>query len=105
MNHLMRELAPVTDDSWSQIDDEAARSLKHFLAARRLVDFSGPLGWEFSAVDVGRVDPLDGGPARGGRGRAAQGHASDRAPVAVLAGPSPSWPRPTGVPPTSTSIR
>jgi uncharacterized linocin/CFP29 family protein len=62
MNHLMREKAPVTDDSWSQIDAEAARSLKHFLAARRLVDFSGPKGWEFSSVDVGRVDALDSSP-------------------------------------------
>jgi uncharacterized linocin/CFP29 family protein len=62
MNHLMRELAPITDDSWSQIDAEAARSLKHYLAARRLVDFSGPKGWEHSAVDVGRIDALDSGP-------------------------------------------
>ena len=61
MNHLMRELAPVTDDSWNQIDDEATRSLKHFLAARRLVDFAGPLGWESSAVDVGRIESLDSG--------------------------------------------
>jgi uncharacterized linocin/CFP29 family protein len=59
MNHLMRDLAPVTDDAWTQIDEEASRSLKHFLAARRLVDFSGPQGWGYSAVDVGRVDPLD----------------------------------------------
>ncbi len=62
MNHLMRELAPITDGSWQQIDAEATRSLKHFLAARRLVDFSGPLGWEYSSVDVGRVDSLDSGP-------------------------------------------
>ena len=61
MNHLMRERAPITDESWNQIDAEAARSLKHFLAARRLVDFSGPKGWGHSAVDVGRVDPLDSG--------------------------------------------
>ena len=54
MNHLMRELAPITDGAWTQIDDEASRSLKHYLAARRLVDFTGPLGWEYSAVDVGR---------------------------------------------------
>jgi uncharacterized linocin/CFP29 family protein len=59
MNHLMRELAPITDGAWSQIDDEASRSLKHYLAARRLVDFTGPLGWEFSAVDVGRIEAVD----------------------------------------------
>jgi uncharacterized linocin/CFP29 family protein len=61
MNHLIRELAPITEKAWAQIDDEAARSLKHFLAARRLVDFAGPLGWDHSAVDVGRVETLDGG--------------------------------------------
>ena len=65
MNHLMRELAPITDGAWTQIDEEAGRSLKHFLAARRLVDFSGPLGWEFSAVDVGRIEAVDGGPPLG----------------------------------------
>jgi uncharacterized linocin/CFP29 family protein len=62
MNHLLRELAPVTDEAWSQIDAEASRSLKHFLAARRLVDFSGPEGWSHAAVDLGRVDPLEAGP-------------------------------------------
>jgi len=60
MNHLMRELAPVTDAAWTQIDEEAARSLKLFLAARRLVDFAGPLGWNYSAVDTGRIEPVDG---------------------------------------------
>jgi uncharacterized linocin/CFP29 family protein len=59
MNHLMRELAPVTEDAWKQIDEEATRSIKHFLAARRLVDFNGPMGWEYSAVDLGRIDALD----------------------------------------------
>jgi len=65
MNHLTRELAPITDQAWTQIDDEASRSLKHYLAARRLVDFTGPLGWGYSAVDTGRIDTLDGGPLGG----------------------------------------
>jgi uncharacterized linocin/CFP29 family protein len=58
MNHLMRELAPVADEAWDQIDEEATRSLKHYLAARRLVDFTGPLGWDHSSVDTGRIDVL-----------------------------------------------
>jgi len=62
VNHLTRELAPVTDAAWAQIDAEATRSLTHFLAARRIVDFKGPLGWEHSAVDLGRVDTLQGSP-------------------------------------------
>ncbi len=62
MNHLTRELAPVTDAAWRQIDGEATRSLTHFLAARRLVDFAGPLGWELAAVTTGRTEPVDATP-------------------------------------------
>jgi uncharacterized linocin/CFP29 family protein len=58
VNHLMRELAPINEPAWSEIDAEAERSLKHFLAARRLVDFEGPLGWDHSAVDLGRAAAL-----------------------------------------------
>jgi uncharacterized linocin/CFP29 family protein len=65
MNHLQRELAPISDEAWSQIDDEARRSLKHYLAGRRLVDFSGPLGWDASSVNLGRVDNLTAGPVSG----------------------------------------
>lgn len=58
MNHLLRELAPISDEAWEQIDVEARRSLKHYLAARRLIDFTGPLGWESSSVGLGRTEPL-----------------------------------------------
>ncbi len=56
MNHLLRELAPVGDNAWQEIEAEATRSITHFLAGRRLVDFDGPLGWDHSAVDLGRVE-------------------------------------------------
>jgi uncharacterized linocin/CFP29 family protein len=56
----MRDLAPISEAAWSQIDAEADRSLRHFLAARRLIDFGGPLGWTYSALDLGRVTRLDG---------------------------------------------
>ena len=62
MNHLLRDLAPISDEAWALIDEEASRSLKHHLAARRLVDFAGPLGWPASAVDLGRIDRLPAGP-------------------------------------------
>ena len=65
MNHLMRDKAPITDAAWAEIDAEATRSLTHFLAGRKLVDFSGPHGWEHSAVDLGRVQPLAEGPVAG----------------------------------------
>jgi uncharacterized linocin/CFP29 family protein len=65
MNHLNRELAPVTDAAWAQIDDEASRSLKQYLAARRLTDFDGPLGWNHSSVDLGRIETLADAPVDG----------------------------------------
>lgn len=65
MNHLHRELAPVSDAAWSDIEDEARRSLRHFLTARKLVDFSGPHGWDHSALGLGRVAAGGGGPADG----------------------------------------
>ena len=55
MNHLLRPLAPISDEAWEQIDNEAQRALRAFLAARRLVDFSGPHGWEHSALGLGRL--------------------------------------------------
>jgi uncharacterized linocin/CFP29 family protein len=65
VNHLLRELAPITDEAWEQVDAEARRSLKHYLAARRLIDFSGPLGWKLSSVDLGRIEELSATPAEG----------------------------------------
>lgn len=65
MNHLLRELAPVTDAAWAEIESEARRALTNFLTARKVVDFTGPDGWERSALGLGRVtDPQDG-PAEG----------------------------------------
>ena len=54
MNHLMRGKAPITDEAWAEIDAEARRSLTNYLAARKLVDFSGPHGWSYSALPTGR---------------------------------------------------
>ncbi len=60
MNNLHRELAPISDEAWSEIEDEATRTLKRHLAARRVVDVDGPSGFGLSAVGTGhilRVDP------------------------------------------------
>jgi uncharacterized linocin/CFP29 family protein len=65
MTHLFRELAPISERAWAEIETESRRALANFLAARRVVDFSGPHGWDASAVSVGQVDALDEGPAEG----------------------------------------
>jgi uncharacterized linocin/CFP29 family protein len=61
VNHLLRELAPITARAWDEIEDEARRQLVVALAARKLVDFSGPHGWERSATNLGRTEALPGG--------------------------------------------
>lgn len=65
MNHLRRELAPISDAAWSEIDEEAARALSNFLAGRQIVDFSGPLGWDAACVTSGRTDPVESEPFEG----------------------------------------
>lgn len=69
MNDLMRELAPIPQVAWEEIDKEATRVLKRTLAARKVVDFSGPHGWEKSSVPLGRVDELDSAPEDGAQAR------------------------------------
>ncbi|HEY5077248.1 MAG TPA: family 1 encapsulin nanocompartment shell protein [Acidimicrobiia bacterium] len=64
MNHLLRSYAPISDTGWDELDREVRQRLLPGLAARRLVDFSGPKGWEHSAVDLGRVADIDT-PAKG----------------------------------------
>ncbi|HUO28078.1 MAG TPA: family 1 encapsulin nanocompartment shell protein [Bryobacteraceae bacterium] len=58
MNNLHRELAPISDVAWSQIEDEVARTFKRYLAARRVVDVKGPAGAALSAVGTGHLRPV-----------------------------------------------
>lgn len=59
MNNLHRELAPITEGGWSQIEDEARRTFKRSIAGRRVVDVVGPGGPTLSAVGTGHLRPLD----------------------------------------------
>ena len=65
MNHLLRPLAPISDSTWGLLDTEATERLTPALAARKLVDFSGPHGWDYSATNLGRTLPQDAAPADG----------------------------------------
>jgi uncharacterized linocin/CFP29 family protein len=60
MNNLHRELAPVSDAAWAQIEEETSRTLKRYLAGRRVVDVRGPGGTELSAVGTGHLHPIAG---------------------------------------------
>jgi len=55
MNNLYRELAPINERAWSQIEEEAARTLKRYLAGRRVVDVKSPGGPMLSAIGTGHL--------------------------------------------------
>ena len=59
MNNLHRELAPVSDAAWAQIEEETSRTLKRYLAGRRVVDVRGPSGTVLSAVGSGHLRKID----------------------------------------------
>jgi uncharacterized linocin/CFP29 family protein len=58
MNHLSRELAPISTEAWEQIESEAKARLTTYLAARKVVDFVGPHGWTHSSTNLGRTKRL-----------------------------------------------
>jgi uncharacterized linocin/CFP29 family protein len=68
MNNLHRELAPISDMAWAEIEQETARTLQRNLAGRRVVDLQGPGGLALSAVGTGHLQniaaPEDGISAR-----------------------------------------
>ena len=55
MNNLHRELAPISDSAWAQIEEEASRTLKRYLAARRVVDVGDAGGTALSAIGTGHL--------------------------------------------------
>lgn len=55
MNNLYRQLAPVTDAAWAQIEEEATRTFKRYIAGRRVVDVSEPGGPVTAGVSTGHL--------------------------------------------------
>jgi uncharacterized linocin/CFP29 family protein len=62
VSHLLRDRAPITEVGWDLLDSEARERLAPALAARRLVDFSGPRGWQHSATNLGRAERVADSP-------------------------------------------
>jgi len=64
MNNLHRELAPISDAAWSEIEEETTRTLKRYLAGRRVVDVPPPAGVALPGVATGHLTPISA-PAEG----------------------------------------
>src|SRR6516225_3568040 len=58
MNNLHRELAPISDAAWADIEEETTRTLKRYLAGRGVVDVNGPGGIGLSAVSTGHLKTI-----------------------------------------------
>jgi uncharacterized linocin/CFP29 family protein len=59
MNNLHRELAPISDAAWAQIEEETSRTIKRYLAGRRVADVHGPAGVALSAVGTGHQRSIE----------------------------------------------
>jgi uncharacterized linocin/CFP29 family protein len=68
MNNLHRDLAPVSEAAWAQIEEEARRTFTGAIAGRRVVDVAEPAGLQAAAIGTGHTrllpDPGDGVQAR-----------------------------------------
>jgi uncharacterized linocin/CFP29 family protein len=58
MNNLHRELAPISDAAWAQIEEETTRTLKRYLAGRRVVDVPSSGGIALPGVATGHLLPI-----------------------------------------------
>src|SRR5215510_15146392 len=59
MNNLYRELAPISDAAWAQIETETSRTLKRYFGGRRVVDMAGPGGIALSAIGTGHLQTIN----------------------------------------------
>ncbi|MEV6234389.1 family 1 encapsulin nanocompartment shell protein [Saccharopolyspora shandongensis] len=59
MNNLHRELAPISQAAWVDLEQEARRTFARHAAGRRAVDVSEPKGDTFAAVGTGRSTRID----------------------------------------------
>jgi uncharacterized linocin/CFP29 family protein len=64
MNNLHRELAPISEAAWEQIEEEASRTLKRYLAARRVADVHADGGTMLAAIGTGHLREV-AAPAKG----------------------------------------
>ena len=59
MDILKRSIAPLTEEAWKEIDDQAIEVLHSQLSARKAVHVEGPMGWDYTVVPEGRLTLVD----------------------------------------------
>jgi uncharacterized linocin/CFP29 family protein len=59
MNNLYRELAPISDAAWADVETEARRTFEQNVSARRVVDLAGPDGSSLACVNTGHLSDIE----------------------------------------------
>lgn len=59
MDMLKKELAPLTDKAWDEINDRAREALKTQLSARKVLHVNGPNGWDYNVLTEGRLTNIE----------------------------------------------
>ncbi|HQH10893.1 MAG TPA: family 1 encapsulin nanocompartment shell protein, partial [Candidatus Sumerlaeota bacterium] len=65
MDLMKKNLAPIADEAWDEIEKQAQITLRGNLSARGLVDFDGPHGWKKASVNLGRAKLAESGVIEG----------------------------------------
>jgi uncharacterized linocin/CFP29 family protein len=52
---LKKELAPISEVAWKEIEEQIKKGMTNYLTARKFVDIDGPNGFDFGAVSTGRL--------------------------------------------------
>ncbi|MGL5797861.1 MAG: encapsulin, partial [Cetobacterium sp.] len=55
MDFLKKELAPISENVWKNIEERAKEVLTTQLSARRFVKLEGPVGTEVGGINTGRL--------------------------------------------------
>lgn len=66
MDIFKRDLAPLSADSWKEIEKRAREVLLSRLTARKVVNVQGPKGLDFTSVNEGRLTLCDDGDVKAG---------------------------------------
>ncbi|MGD9927733.1 MAG: family 1 encapsulin nanocompartment shell protein, partial [Sphaerochaeta sp.] len=66
MDMFKRELAPLSSEAWTEIENRAKEVLLSRLTARKVVNVNGPKGIDFTAISEGRLTLVDDGDVKAG---------------------------------------
>ncbi len=56
---LYRNLAPISNEAWKEIDERAEEVLRAYLSARKVVKVEGPKGLDYNVITEGRLTNID----------------------------------------------